>query len=248
MKRKTLIAVISLYLIWCLCFAFVTPAFAKYIIKLGEQSEFESENFYFFFDYLNTDDDTEYEIYGNSVTFNVRNYIDSLRINKTDINYTVTADDGTLDKTSGTLTGNASNSDRITLTYSFGESENKKEISVTATSTDMYKKELTAKFILLKPENLAYEIKDEKDRDYSELYIYTPNTPQNITLNWDNSKIVIDETNDYVFNSSLNSDKNSVEINNIAVDTTVKIVFFKKDISQNYTCALTEFDGTITIS
>lgn len=254
MKKRIIIAGVSvtLGLIIVIC---VTLMFAKYKINLGEQSEITSKNFYFTSDYLKAGEEPVYKIYGNTVTFQVRNYIDSLRINADNIKYTVKADGVTINKAGETgnyagevlnLAGNAKNSDSITLTYNFGD-EDQKEITVTATSTDVYKKELKAKFILLKPEGLAYEIKDEQGRNYAEMYIYMGNTKQNVTLSWDNAKLLIDETNDYVVKGTLDSDKNSVEIDNIAADTTVKIVFFKKDITKNYEQDLTPSNGSITI-
>ena len=260
MKKRTVFAVISVLLIFTCLFS-VKPSVGKYTTSTGEQSEITSENFYFTSDYLKVKADgipePKYEIYGDSVTFEVRNYIDSLRINQSDIDYTVTATEGNLKKadetvidanTELTLAGGAKNSDSITLTYDFSvNNEAPKEITVTVNSTDMYAKELKAKFILLKPNSLAYEIKDKPGRNYAELYIYMGNTAQNVSLSWDNAVLVIDETNDYVF-GKLNDEKNSVPIENIAADTTVKIVFFKKNINENHTCNVTKSNGTITIS
>lgn len=249
MKKRIIIAGVSvtLGLIIVIC---VTLMFAKYKINLGEQSEITSKNFYFTSDYLKAGEVPVYKIYGNTVTFQVRNYIDSLRINADDINYTVSADFGILDMPSETLiTGVTANSQSITLTYNFGN-EDQKEITVTAESTGVYTQKLTAKFILLKPEGLAYEIKDEQGSNYAEMYIYTGNTEQNVTLSWDNAKLVIDETNDYVFGKVQNvasPEKSSVEIDNIAADTTVKIVFFKKDITKDYKQDLIKSNGSITI-
>ncbi len=252
MKKRIIIAGVSITLgvIIVLCVALM---FAKYKINLGKQSEITSQNFYFSSNFLKSDEvPPTYKIYGNTVTFEVRNYIDSLRINPTDIKYTVSADGGRLDKTGGTLEKSTSASQEVTLTYTFANNEDQREITVTAKSTDVYAKTLTAKFILLKPNGLAYEIKDQVGRNYAEMYIYMGNTPQNVTLSWDNAELVIDETNDYVFGNVQNKtspDKSSVEINNsITADTTVKIVFFKKDITQNYEQDLTKSDGTITIS
>lgn len=175
-------------------------------------------------------------------------YIDSLRINDTNINYTVSADFGSLNKEGGTLIADgATKTDSIKLTYNFPENEDRKEITVTVTGKGKdtkYTKELKAKFILIKPVNLSYEIKDKAGRDYAELYIYTGKTASNVTINWDKDKILIDETNDYVF-GKLDSNKNSAKNVNIAADTTVKIVFFKKDINQNYEKPLTESGVTI---
>lgn len=262
MKKRIIIAGVSitLGLIIVLCVALM---FAKYKINLGEQSEITSQNFYFSSNFLKSDEVPTYEIYGNTVTFEVRNYIDSLRINatNTNINYIVNtdpADDGSLKKSGEekdckgkelTLTGGAKNSDSITLTYNFPDNEDQKEITVTAESTDVYKKVLKAKFKLLKPDGIAYEIKDRVGRDYAELYIYTGNTgntESNVTINWNNDKILIDETNDYVF-GKLDSNKNPVVTVNIAAYTTVKIVFFKNNITDNYNCDITKSNGTITI-
>ena len=258
MKKRIIIAGVSitLGLIIVFCVAFM---FAKYITNKGKQSEITSQNFYFSSNFLKSDEvPPTYEIYGNSVTFEVRNYIDSLRINATDIDYTVSATEGSSLKKSGeaenyageelTLTGGTANSESITLTYAFADGEKQKEVTVRATSTDVYAKTITAKFILLNTKGLAYEIKDRAGRDYAELYIYTGNTEQNVTLSWDNAVLVIDETNDYVFGNVQNQtspEKSSVPINNIAADTTVKIVFFKKYITQNYELPLTESNGTI---
>ena len=247
MKKRIIIAVVSitLGLIIVLCVALL---FAKYKMNLGEQSEITSQNFYFSSNFLKSDEEPPvYEIYGNTVTFEVRNFIDSLRINATEINYTVSAEGGSLNKT-GTLTGGTAKSESITLTYAFADNEDQKDIIVTATGTGDYTQTIKAKFVLIKPYNLRYEIKDKENRDYAELYIYMGNTKQDVTLKWDKANLVIDETNDYVFGKVQNQvspEKSYVEINNIDADTTVKIVFFKKDITKNYKQSLTESGGTI---
>ena len=258
MKKRKIIAGVSV-LIGLIILLFVALILAKYKINLGEQSEITSKNFYFSSNFLKADEVPVYEIYGNTVTFQVRNYVDGMRINDSEIIYTATATEGNLKKadetvidanTELTLAGGAKKFDSITLTYDFVDGEEQKEITVTAKSTGVYAKTLTAKFIFLKPEGLAYEIKDEVSRNYAEMYIYMGNTAQNVTLSWDNAVLVIDETNDYVFGKVQNQtspEKSSVEIDNIAADTTVKIVFFKQDITQDYTCGITKSNGTIAI-
>lgn len=252
MKKRIIIAVVSLMLVSTLLLCIV-PSIAKYITGKGKQSEITSENFYFSSNFLKSDEEPVYEIYGNSVTFEVRNYIDSLRINATDIDYTVNtdpADGGSLDKTGGTLEKSITPaSQEVKLTYNFSEYEDRKEITVTVTGEGKdttYTKELKAKFIFIKQDSsFRYEIKDVKDRDYAELYIYMGNRAKDVTINWDKAKLLIDETNDYVF-GKLNEDKKTVTINNIIADTTVKIVFFKIDIKANYdTLGLKKSDGTI---
>ncbi|MGN0164555.1 MAG: hypothetical protein ACI39R_00085 [Lachnospiraceae bacterium] len=238
-NRKKIIAVVTTIFALTL-FLCVVPAIARYITKQGKQNEIDSENFYFTSNYLKSDEIPEYEMATNSVALELRNYEDALRTNESDIQYTISADAGVVSKTSGTLTGGNKNVENITLSYSFSDTEDKKEIIVTVNSTSPYTKEMKAKFILVKPvENLRYEIKDNSGKYYAELYIYMPYAKQNVTIEWDKEQIVIDETNDYVF-GKLNADKNSVAIENIDSDTTVKIVFFKKDINKNYSCGITE--------
>lgn len=71
MKKRRIIAGVSvlLGLIIVLCVALM---FAKYKINLGKQSELTSQNFYFSSNFLKSDEVPVYEIYGNTVTFAVR--------------------------------------------------------------------------------------------------------------------------------------------------------------------------------
>lgn len=248
MKKRKIIAGVSVLLAVALLLCVILSV-AKYIIKKGQQSELTSQNFYFSSNFLKSDEVPTYEIYGNTVTFAVRNYIDSFRVNATDINYTVSADSGALDILNGSLAGAASSSANITLSYDFAADELQKEITVSVTGTGKFTKTLSAKFIFIKYDGLKYEIKDQADRDYAELYIYTGNTASDVTIAWDKAELLIDETNDYIFgNTTLNAEINSVTIRDIPADTTVKIVFFKKNIAQDYTCGITKSDGTININ
>lgn len=248
MKKRKIIAGVSVLLAVALLLCVILSV-AKYIIKKGQQSELTSQNFYFSSNFLKSDEVPTYEIYGNTVTFAVRNYIDSFRVNATDINYTVSADSGALDILNGSLEGAASSSANITLSYDFAADELQKEITVSVTGTGKFTKTLSAKFIFIKYDGLKYEIKDQADRDYAELYIYTGNTASDVTIAWNKAELLIDETNDYIFgNTTLNAEINSVTIRDIPADTTVKIVFFKKNIAQDYTCGITKSDGTININ
>lgn len=248
MKKRKIIAGVSVLLAVALLLCVILSV-AKYIIKKGQQSELTSQNFYFSSNFLKSDEVPTYNIYGNTVTFAVRNYIDSFRVNATDINYTVSADSGALDILNGSLEGAASSSANITLSYDFAADELQKEITVSVTGTGKFTKTLSAKFIFIKYDGLKYEIKDQADRDYAELYIYTGNTASDVTIAWNKAELLIDETNDYIFgNTTLNAEINSVTIRDIPADTTVKIVFFKKNIAQDYTCGITKSDGSININ
>ena len=248
MKKRKIIAGVSVLLAVALLLCVILSV-AKYIIKKGQQSELTSQNFYFSSNFLKSDEVPTYNIYGNTVTFAVRNYIDSFRVNATDINYTVSADSGALDILNGSLEGAASSSANITLSYDFAADELQKEITVSVTGTGKFTQTLSAKFIFIKYDGLKYEINDQADRDYAELYIYTGNTASDVTIAWNKAELLIDETNDYIFgNTTLNAEINSVTIRDIPADTTVKIVFFKKNIAQDYTCGITKSDGSININ
>ena len=245
-KRKITVAVISVVSFFALMLGIV-PSLARYVTEHGKQSEVVSDNFYFTSDYLSESAIPEYKIYGNSVEFEIRNYIDSFRFNASDIVYTVSATGGTLSSndgtpTGGTLTGGNKDSDIITLTYNGAEAE--KEILVTVKSSSPYVKVLQAKFIFAKPV-LRYEITDSVGSYYAELYIHTANDEKTVTVNWDKTELLIDETNDFVF-GNLNDAKNSVSVT-IPAQTTVKIAFFKNGIKKNYSYPQTKFDGIITM-
>ena len=240
-KKKITVAVISAISALILMLGIV-PSLAKYVTEHGKQSEVVSDNFYFTSDYLSESAIPEHKIYGDSVSFEIRNYIDSLRVNASDIVYTVTATDGTLSFDGRPLIGGTENCAKITLTYSGEEAE--KEITVTVTSSSPYVKELKAKFVFTKPA-LRYEITDSVGSYYAELYIHTANEEKTVTVNWDQAVLLIDETNDFVF-GNLTAEKNSASVS-IPAHTTVKIAFFKTDITKDYSYALTKFDGTITM-
>ena len=240
-KKKITVAVISAISALILMLGIV-PSLANYVTEHGKQSKVVSDNFYFTSDYLSESAIPEYKIYGNNVAFEIKNCIDSLRTNVANIEYTVSASDGTLSSNGGTLTGGTEKCSKITLTYSGEEAE--KEITVTVTSSSPYVKELKAKFVFTKPV-LRYEITDSVGSYFAELYIHTANEAKTVTVNWDKAVLLIDETNDFVF-GKLTAEKNSASVS-IPAHTTVKIAFFKTDITKDYSYALTKFDGTINM-
>lgn len=246
-KKKITVAVISAISALTLMLGIV-PSLAKYVTEHGKQSKVVSDNFYFTSDYLSESVLPQYKIYGGSVSFEIRNFIDSSRVSKENITYTVSANGGTLTKdgtptSGGTINGGTKAADTVTLTYSGEEAE--KEITVTVTSSSPYVKELKAKFIFAESV-MRYEITDSAGSYYAELYIYTGDTAQTVTVNWDKAELLIDETNDYVIRGNLIAEKNSASVS-IPAHTTVKIAFFKNDITKDYSYALTKFDGTITM-
>lgn len=253
MKKNRITAlIVSLSLVLVVAIGAVS-AFAKYVMKLGRQSEVVSDHFYFASDYLQADETPTYTLFENSVTFQARNYIDGLRINQADISYTVTVETAgegiALSQSGGTLAGGEQNAETITLSYAFPNGETQKEITVSLSSTQPYAKTLRATFLLIKT-NLRYEIRDAAGEYSAELYLHTGNSAQTVTLVWDNTKLSIDPTSDYVFGKTIATTENesSLALDGIPMDSTVKIVFFKHDINVSYACEATGSDGNIRIS
>ena len=250
-KKKITVAVISAVSVLAiiLCFA---PSFAKYITTQGRQSELDSDHFYFSSDYLRSDDTPVYEILGNSITFEIRNYVDSLRINGTDITYEAMSTAGTISTSTGTLTGGTDSSANVTLSYSFSGDEQQKEISVSVTGTGDYTETLQAKFIFIRSTStLQYYIEDSAGSNYATLYICAVEADTAAVLSWNTDKLLIDENNDYVFGRVTNDSSlhtGSAATRNIVAGAIAKIVFFKKNLSEDYTRVMTESeDGTINV-
>ena len=65
-------------------------------------------------------------------------------------------------------------------------------------------------------------------------------------LSWNTDELLIDETNDYVFGNDSLLHTGTATTKSIVAGTKAKIVFFKKNISEDYTRVMTESeDGTI---
>lgn len=249
-KKKITVLVISIAVALTVTLSLV-PSIAKYITTQSMKTDLDSDHFYFSSDYLRSDETPVYEILGNSVTFDVRNYADSLRINGTDIIYTATSTDGsTVSTSTGTLTGGALSKSEITLSYSFQGDEQQKDITVTVRGTGTYTGTLQAKFIFIRPtDKLKYYIEDTSGSNYAVLYICATEANKAATLSWNIDELLIDETNDYIFDqveNNLETKTGSVTTKDITAGTTVKIVFFKMDLTKDYSKDITlSDDGTI---
>lgn len=250
-KKRITIIIIGTILLIALG-TIIVPTVAKYIKEQGKQSELESGNFYFTSDYLDAGEMPTYEIFGNSVTFEIRNYVDSLRINDTNIDYTVSTTEGIISNSSGTLEKSSQNISKITLSYLFGEEE-QKEIIVSVIGTGKYTKTLKAKFIFIKPIQLIkYYIEDSIGSNYLVVYISSAQTDMIAELSWNTDQLIIDETNDYVFGNvsyDVLEHIGTVTTKTIAANTTAKIIFFKKNVNEDYSCGISVVnDGKINIA
>ena len=111
-------------------------------------------------------------------------------------------------------------------------------------------KTLKAKIRLIKPSDpLKYYIEDLEGSNYFTLCIVALEDVI-VNLSWNNGKILIDETNDYIYGTVENIGKSisKAVTKTIKPGVIVKIVFFKKILTDNYSCDFISSNGTISIA
>lgn len=139
--------------------------FAKYMSEDKAAEELvTSKHMYFASDYL-TAQGAAYTISGNSVTVQLRNYPDKLRISELDVAYTVTVKDSkgnavnTVSNTSGTLT--AGNQQTVSVTVS--GLERGESYTVTATGENGFSTTLSATFTVQAAEEGVFMSMEQTD-------------------------------------------------------------------------------------
>lgn len=223
-------------------------SFSKYAIQLSSTNIQTAEQFYFESEILK-EEGASYELkdwdgasrYTLEIT--LKNYADSLRYTKSDIKYEVegvavtegitvttslTADNTTI---SGTEQGESKFYIYVDPTSAVDEGEYV-EFSVTANATSPYAKSLTANFKLFaKSQGNGYEATiSEENNQYVDLVINTQKENKNITINYDNSKLMLDTTNTAIQDSAIikGDTTNSININ-LKSNSEYNIGFIKKN-------------------
>lgn len=194
-------------------------ALAKYISINSEQAEILPSTFYFESDLL-SEGGVEYTVNGDTLSFDLYNYADELRMSSVDISYTVT------------VTGQATQSGTITV------AEKKETVTysglaagtytVTATSTAPFAKTLTATFTLVQADGFTATYDDANSVVY--LYITTDDYfSGTLDVSWP-SNLVPNNTHPDV--SAVTA--TSLKIANAKPNATYTLVFFKTDSSVAY--------------
>lgn len=190
MKSKKYI--IIMFIIISIVMTLASPAFAKYITGGTSEVGITADKFYFTVDLLgDTNDDASlsksYNLYGGdtkTLTFNIQNYFDDLRITKADITYNVSLEVNnptgsnynknlvTLTRTgNNTLSKNVKSNDTCTLTVPTGYA-NLTTVVVTVSSTVPYTKTMVITFVFHSYEfEVAYYIIDSENSLYAELIV-----------------------------------------------------------------------------
>lgn len=153
---------------------------AKYITREVREHLFAAKEFYFTSNLLEAGG-ADYILNSNagSVTFTLTNGADELRYSEDDIAYTVETTGGSLNKTSGTLTGGTLSSDSITL------SGLQKGVAYTVTAKGVagYKTTLKATFTLAEEGNDVYmHLDTAADPAYVLLTVWTENVSGDATV------------------------------------------------------------------
>lgn len=243
---------------------------AKYMYEKNYEAYFKSKHFYFYSDVLKSEGKT-YNIdnwdgisYGLDIDIN--NVLNDLVWNDYNIDYDVnvecssnitcnlttgTSDTLTYDNTKGTT-------NRIKLNITSNEEIQVGQtatVTVSATSKSKYEKKLSAKFILkVSNYGVRYSIEDSVNRYFLTLQIYNSSSAtKKLSLTFDPSKVLIDNTNPIVLNSldtSIKKDsENRITGIDLEVDASKEITidFFKKDISKDYTYPLTNDSSIVSV-
>jgi len=172
------------------------PSVAKYVVNLFQSQATIPADYIFLSDYLSESNET-FIVYGNTATFNIKNY-DVMGCSNQEIEYSISSNNGgSLSITNSTLTGGTNSKNEITLTGTPGTT-----YEVTATSTKPYANKIKAKFQFMDTgDNNAYQITDKGH--YIVLDIYTNGSPINYEIDYTN--FLADNTNDLMKDFTTNS-------------------------------------------
>lgn len=222
-KKQPAKLLVVLLLMGALCVTSIT--IAKYFSEKEDSGILESDTMYFTSDYLK--EESEQAIYyidpaETSFSIQLFNYADALRISQDDIAFEISATNANVNPTTGTLT-KASGTSSITIKPVTG----KEEITVTATSTAPYKKELTATFIRKKGND--YKIEDAQGNYAAVLTMVCRDDSQGITIVLP-ADVIPDETDESITKGT-GANTYTFKPSQAGI---YSIALFKTDNSKNY--------------
>jgi len=224
-KNRKLYIICAVLAVLVLVFA-LSSVYARYVYSNDGESTLYAKDFYFTSDILKTGGavytlSTD-ETGKTSVSFNVRNYVDELRINDHDITYTVTVDPAaTLSSEGGTLTGDGINQvddEIIVENLQAGESYT---VKVTSQQTDGkgFVKTLSATFKVIQPDMTAFMHLDVSNPAYVVLTVWTKNLAGDAQISFP-AGLVPDETDAVIHAANINNCEGGVYKAGTFMDTT----------------------------
>lgn len=215
-NKKTFLLIAALI---CLTF-FIVRSFSKYVIQKTDTHIQSATEFYFESDIAEINTGKEYIIKdwnGNeeNIEFNVKNYLNKLLVTNEDITYKISTEVQEPDNINVVvknkqneevtdnqiITGSQLNDKKYVLNIA---ANNKNElidgttynIKLKITAISPYTKELIANIKLIYGSIQKYEANliNETDKEYVKLNLKI-NEPQEITIKYDNTKLLLDESN-----------------------------------------------------
>ena len=222
-KNRKLYIICAVLAVLVLVFA-LSSVYARYVYSNDGESTLYAKDFYFTSDILKAGGVTYTlstdETGKTSVSFNVRNYVDELRINDHDIAYTVTVDPvATLTSTGGTLTGGSKQDHPITLS----NLQAGKTYTVTVTSLQQgdkgFVQTLRATFQVIQPDKTAYMHLDVSNPAYVVLTVWTKNLAGDAQISFP-AGLIPDETDAVIRAANIDNYKDGVYKAGSFTDTT----------------------------
>ena len=171
---KRIILPLLLILVSVAILATFSGVYAKYVKTLHKQQGLvTSQVMYFESDYLSAEG-AEYTISGESVTFELRNYPDALRVSELEVTYEVSVTGGATIKINGTAaaTGTLAANSKQTDTVEISSLQRGKTYTVTATGKNGFVRTLSATFTVQAAETQVFK-RVEQTEHYVLLTVWT---------------------------------------------------------------------------
>lgn len=172
---KRIILPLLLILVSVAILATFSGVYAKYVKTLHKQQGLvTSQVMYFESDYLSAEG-AEYTISGESVTFELRNFPDALRVSELPVTYEVSVDNGATIKINGTVatTGEfEANGTQQTATVEISGLQRGQTYTVTATGRNGFVRTLSATFTVQAAETQVFK-RVEQTEHYVLLTVWT---------------------------------------------------------------------------
>ncbi len=237
-KKKSLLTWLAIIAALALLLSLGAYTLARYISSQSNDAAAVAEPFYFSSDKLSHEaPEPYYQIEAQdavmiSIPFELRNYMDSLRVTDEEFRVEYHAEDifgNVISGTSGevTFTGGGEQSIPVTVEVNSHLFDGGETVRISATSEGMYERRLTAAYGFTAIQNtITYTVEDVGNRVL--LHLGGGSTGQTATITWQSG--LIPDTSDAVFAQAVDSTAT------IAVESgrIYTFVFYKQNVSNNY--------------
>ena len=259
-KKNNIILIISI--VFILLIILIGRTTAKYVMEKMTTRNIESSKFYFEWENDDMGTGKNYTISldpekAKQINFSVKNYIDNLQYTKENIKYKIDATSASdkistkiLDSSNNeitsdsilTLSGNSISKNNYTLIITPNKTLNagdEIDIILKITSTTPYVKEMSSNIKIKVVKSEEYTTNFISKDNYVILEINTNHIENDIKIQYDNSKLILDKSYalvNKIEETSINSVNNfTIPSSEIKDKSNYKIIFIKKDKSSTIT-------------